>query len=110
MDKDDQKEGLFKRLKNIENAQKNLIRDNDNETIFYTPRSQFDSKDDKCIGLKQPNVFNCLKILSQEAKDLTDEIEDADDDIDNNRLFFIGSNMKKFDFNTFKMPLNFLSS
>ena len=41
------KEGLFKRLKNIENAQKNLIRDDDNESIYYTPRSQFDSKDDK---------------------------------------------------------------
>ena len=27
LDKDDKKEGLFKRLKNIENAQKNLIRD-----------------------------------------------------------------------------------
>ena len=41
------KEGLFKRLKNIENAQKNLIRDDDNESIYYTPRSQFDSKDDE---------------------------------------------------------------
>ena len=47
LDKDDQKEGLFKRLKNIENAQKNLIRDDDNESIYYTPRSQFDSKDDE---------------------------------------------------------------
>ena len=47
LDKDDQKEGLFKRLKNIENAQKNLIRENDNESIYYTPRSQFDSKDDE---------------------------------------------------------------
>ena len=28
LDKDDQKEGLFKRLKNIENAQKGLINDN----------------------------------------------------------------------------------
>ena len=47
LDKDDQKEGLFKRLKNIEKAQKDLIRDNDNESIFYTPRSQFDSNHDK---------------------------------------------------------------
>ena len=47
LDKDDQKEGLFKRLKNIENAQKNLIRDDDNESIYYTPRSQFESKDDE---------------------------------------------------------------
>ena len=47
LDKDDQKEGLFKRLKNIENAQKDLIRGNDNESIYDTPRSQFDSEHDK---------------------------------------------------------------
>ena len=47
MDKDDKKEGLFKRLKNIENAQENLIRDDDNESIYYTLRSEFDDKDDK---------------------------------------------------------------
>ena len=47
LDKDDKKEGLFKRLKNIENAQKNLIRDGDNENIYYTPRSQFDIEGDK---------------------------------------------------------------
>ena len=47
LDKDDQKEGLFKRLKNIENAQKDLIRGNDEESIYYTPRSQFDSEHDK---------------------------------------------------------------
>ena len=41
LDKADQKEGLVKRLKNIENAQKNLIRGNDNESIYCTPRSQF---------------------------------------------------------------------
>ena len=34
-------------LKNIENAQKNLIKDNDNESIYYTLRSEFDDKDDK---------------------------------------------------------------
>ena len=34
LDKDDRKEGLFNRLKNIENAQKNLIRDDDNENIY----------------------------------------------------------------------------
>ena len=37
------------------------------------------------------------------------EIEDAEDDIDVGNLLFIGSNWKKFNFNTFKMPLNFLS-
>ena len=45
LSEDDKKEGLFKRLKNIENPQKNLI--GDNENIYYTPRSKFDDKDDK---------------------------------------------------------------
>ena len=51
-----------------------------------------------------------MKSLSQKAKDLMDEIEDADNDIDNNKLLFIGSNRKKINLNIFRMPLNFLSA
>ena len=47
LSEDDKKEGLFKRPKYIENAQKRLIRDNDNESIDYTPKSEIDYKDDK---------------------------------------------------------------
>ena len=47
LDKDDKKKGLFKRLKNIENAQKNLVKDDNNKSIYYTPTSEFDDKDDK---------------------------------------------------------------
>ena len=53
-------------------------------------------------------VSNYLKNLSQEAKDFMDEIEDANSDIDCNRLFLIGSKKEKFNFNIFSMPLNFL--
>ena len=60
------------------------------------------------IDLKLPNVFNWLKTLSQEAKDVIDIIEDADNDIDNNKLPFIGSNKEKINFNIFIMPLNLL--
>ena len=56
LDKDDQKEGLFKRLKNIENAQKNLIRDDDNESIYCKPRAQFDDKDNKDIKINKPTI------------------------------------------------------
>ena len=81
LDKDDQKEGLFKRLKNIENAQKNLTssnnNDDDNESIYYTSKSKFDDKDK--IDLKPLNVFDYLKNLSQEAKDLIDETEEANE-------------------------------
>ena len=37
-----------------------------------------------------------------------DEIKDADDDINDGKLLFIGSNKEKFNFNTFNKPLNFL--
>ena len=37
------------------------------------------------------------------------ETEEANDDIDINMLAFIGSNKEKNNFNTFKIPLNFLS-
>ena len=62
------------------------------------------------IDTKPPNVFNYLKSLSPEAKDLRDEIEDADDDIDYGKLLFIGSNKEEFNFNTFGKPLNFISA
>ena len=107
---------MFKRLKNIENAQKNLIRDDDNESIYYTSRSEFDDKDDKYIKKQQnnkidtkpPNVSEYLKSLSQEGKDLMDEIEETNDDIDYNKLLFVGSNKEKINFNIFGTLLNFL--
>ena len=108
---------MFKRLKNIENAQKNVIKDDDNESIYYTPRSEFDDKDDKDkkqqtnnIATKPPNIFNYLKSLSLKEKSLMDEIEEDDDDIDLNKLAFIASDREIFNFNTFDMPLNFLSN
>ena len=50
LDKDDQKEGLFNRLKNIENAQKNLIREDDNENIYYTLDQNLMAKMMKILG------------------------------------------------------------
>ena len=87
---------MFKRLKDTGNAQKDLIRDN-NESIYYTPRSEFDDKYKKKqqnddIDTKPPNVFDYLKSLTQEAKDLIDEREDANDDIHDGKLLFIGNN------------------
>ena len=65
------KKGLFKTLKNIENAQKKLIRNNnDKSSIYYTPRSKFDDKSDKDGKDKKPlNIVDYLKSLSQKAKD-----------------------------------------
>ena len=41
---------------------------------------------------------------------MIEEIEDADDDIDYDKLLFIGSNKENFDFNTFRKPLIFISA
>ena len=105
------KKGLFKRLKNIENAQKNLTSsnndDDDSESIYYTSKSKFDDKDK--IETKPLNVFDYLKSLSQEAKDLMDEIDEANNDTVNAKLLFIGSNKEKFNFNIRK-PLDFISA
>ena len=54
-------------------------------------------------------MSDCLKSLNQETKDLMHEIEDANDDIDDGKLLFIGSDKEKFKFNTFNKPLNFIS-
>ena len=41
------------------------------------------------IDTKPPNVFNYLKSLSQKAKDLMDDKEDANDDIDDGKFFLL---------------------
>ena len=60
------------------------------------------------IDTKAPNVFSYLKSFSQNANDLMDEIEDADDDINDGKVLFTGSNKEKFNFSTFNKPLNFI--
>ena len=62
------------------------------------------------IDTKPPNVFDYLKSLSQDAKILMDEIEEADDAIDKYKLGFNGSNREQFNFNIFRMPLEFPSA
>ena len=110
---------MFKRLENIENAQSKLTSsnnndddddddDDDDESIYYTSKSKFDDKDK--MDSKPLNVFHYLMSLSQEAKDLMDEIEEATDDIDDGKLLFTGSNKENFNLNVFKKPLNFISA
>ena len=54
-------------------------------------------------------MFDYLKSLRLEAKDLMGEIKDAIDDIDDGKLL-IGSNKERFNFSTFNKPLNFISA
>ena len=62
------------------------------------------------IDTKPPNFSNYLKSLSPEAKDLMHKMDDADDDIDDGKLLFIGSNKEKCNFYTFRKSLNFISA
>ena len=55
---------MFKRLKNIENAQINLIRSDDNESIYYTPRSEFDSKDDEDKDKKKKKKMQTMSLTT----------------------------------------------
>ena len=52
-------------------------------------RKQKQQQQKKDQDKKSPNVFNYLESLSPEAKDLIDEIEDPNDDIDNGKLFLL---------------------
>ena len=88
LNENDQKEGLFKRLKNIENAQKNLINGNDSEHNEDKDQGKQRNID---IGLKPLDVFDYLKYYL---------LEDAENDIEIYKLVFIGSNREKFSFNT----------
>ena len=81
----------------------------DHNLIVNMIKTRIKQEQQNDIDLKL-NVFDYLKSLSQEEKDLMDEIEDANDDIDNDKLLFIGSNRGNCNFNTFRMPSNFLSS
>ena len=80
---EDKKEGLLKRLQNIEGKNKEQLK-----AIADQGNKQLDAIKSINIGLKPLNVFYYLKGLSQEAEDLMIELEDAEDDFDKKSLLF----------------------
>ena len=102
LSENDKKEGLLKRLKNIEIALKGLIGGDEKD------KDKQKTQQNNNIDSKPLNVFDYLKSLSQEANNLMDEIEDANDNTDYDKLSFVGSKREKFNFNSFGMLLNFL--
>ena len=80
----------------------------DHRLIVNMMKIRIKKQQNKDIGLNLLNAFDYLKSLSQEAKDFMDEIEDVNKDINVKKLVFVGSNKEKFNFNKFRMPLNFL--
>ena len=80
---EDKKEGLLKRLQNIEGKNKEQLK-----AIADQGNKQLDAIKNINIGLKPLNVFYYLKGLSQKAEDLMIELEDAKDDFDKKSLLF----------------------
>ena len=68
LDDDDKKEGFFKRLRNIENAQKNLINDN-NKNKRDNARSKARSK------LSLSSIFDSISSKSKDEDEDEDENE-----------------------------------
>ena len=99
---EDDKEGLFKRLKNLKMRKKNQL-EMMIMKVFTTHLDQnlmIKRKNNKLIIQTQNHQISLINLesLSLEAKDLMDEIEDDDDDMDINKLAFIGSDREKFNF------------
>ena len=84
LDKDDQKEGLFKRLKNIEDKNEELLKaKNKTENIKKVPDF-----------VDQP--------LSLEAKELIEEIKVLQKDVDYRKLKIRGGSNTNYDFSDYK--------
>ena len=82
---------MFKRLKDIENAQKNSINSKDKKDDGDKKKStkqQYRVKTTKCLSL--------FKKFQSRSKDLMDGIEDANGDIDDGQLLLLVAMRKNF--------------
>ena len=96
LDKDDQKEGLFKRLKSI--GDKN----EDQE------KTQLDAIKNINIGSKLLKTIGFFSAISEEAKKLIVDIKQIDDWLDTAQLLCTKTDRKtKYDFNNFTFPSKF---
>ena len=104
MDKDDgKKEGLFKRLKNIEGKNEAQLK-----PIEDQGKKQIDAIKNINIGSKPLKTILFFSTLSENAKTLTDNIKQIDDWLDNAQLACTKTDGKtKYDFNKFTFLLKF---
>ena len=93
LDKDDQKEGLFKKRKNIEDKREDQS------------KKQFDAIKNMNISSKQLKTIGFSSTLSDEAKNSMNEIKTIDDWLDNAQLVCIENDgITKYDFSNFTFP------
>ena len=98
LDKDDKKEGLFKRLKNIEDKNEKQLK-----AIEDKNEKQLDTNSK---SLKSISYFSQL---STKAKELFEKIKKEQDDIDPEKFVCVKTHGTIFDFNKFKNSLDMTS-
>ena len=99
LDKDDKKEGLFKRLKNIEDKNEKQLK-----AIEDKNEKQLDTNSK---SLKSISYFSQL---STKAKELFEKIEKEKNDIDSEKFVCVKTYGTIFNFNKFKTSLDLASN
>ena len=105
LDKEDKKEGLLKRLKNLESKNEEQLRE-----IKDQGKRQLHEIKNKSNDTKVLKAIRFFSNLSQAAKELLDKIKKEKNNINPEKLVYVHTNRTLYDFNIFKSSLAFASS
>ena len=105
LDKEDKKEGLLKRLKNLESKNEEQLRE-----IKDQGKRQLHEIKNKSNDTKVLKAIRFFSNLSQAAKELLDKIKKEKNNINPEKLVCAHTNRTLYDFNIFKNSLAFASS
>ena len=105
LDKEDNKEGLLKRLKNLESKNEEQLR-----KIKDQGKRQLHEIKSKSNDTKVLKAIRFFSNLSQAAKELLDEIKKEKNNINPEKLVCVHTNGTLYEFNVFKSSLEFASS
>ena len=105
LDKEDKKEGLLKRLKNLESKNEEQLRE-----IKDQGKRQLHEIKNKSNDTKVLKAIRFFSNLSQAAKELLDKIKKEKNNINPEKLVCVHTNRTFYDFNIFKSSLAFASS
>ena len=102
MSEDDKKEGLFKRLKNVEGK---------NEVQLQATKYQGEKHLKELKNIDKSKTLNTIDEISKqnaEANKILFDIKKIDQTLDNAALFCTKTDGTKYDFNRFLFPLKFI--
>ena len=103
LNEEDKKEGLFKRIKNIEGKNEEQLK-----AIEDQGKKQLEEIKNINIGSKPLNTSSFFSTISEKAKELMNEIKVIDDWLETAQRICTKTDGKtKYDFNKFVLPLKF---